>query len=130
MLTVNVEIFKLIGVAFCLAQSIVRLPVDEFLLAPKHSVAATAWFDHFVINIQVGDSIVRKSRETLERAIHLVENTQRWCAKVVYGDTDRFVTPCDFTLPTYCMLIRSTFTLPLLLSIAIAKISVSRYVRI
>ena len=40
---------------------------------------------------QVGDSIVRKSRETLERAIHLVENTPRWAAKVVYGDTDRSV---------------------------------------
>jgi len=39
----------------------------------------------------VGDSIVRKSRETLERAIHLVENTPRWAAKVVYGDTDRSV---------------------------------------
>jgi len=41
--------------------------------------------------VQVGDSIVRKSRETLERAIQLVENTPRWAAKVVYGDTDRFV---------------------------------------
>lgn len=39
----------------------------------------------------MGDSIVRKSRETLERAIHLVENTPRWAAKVVYGDTDRSV---------------------------------------
>jgi len=40
---------------------------------------------------QVGDSIVRKSREILERAIQLVENTPRWAAKVVYGDTDRSV---------------------------------------
>jgi len=32
---------------------------------------------------------VRKSRETLERAIHLVESTPRWAATVVYGDTDR-----------------------------------------
>lgn len=38
---------------------------------------------------QVGDSIMRKSRETLERAIHLVENNKQWAAKVVYGDTDR-----------------------------------------
>ncbi|KAK3097907.1 hypothetical protein FSP39_014334 [Pinctada imbricata] len=38
--------------------------------------------------IEVGDSIVRKARETLERAIQLVEDTPRWGAKVVYGDTD------------------------------------------
>lgn len=29
-----------------------------------------------------------KARETLERAIHLVEVTPRWGARVVYGDTD------------------------------------------
>ena len=29
-----------------------------------------------------------KARETLERAIHLVETTPRWGAQVVYGDTD------------------------------------------
>lgn len=29
-----------------------------------------------------------KARETLERAIHLVEATARWGAQVVYGDTD------------------------------------------
>ncbi|XP_071818490.1 uncharacterized protein [Apostichopus japonicus] len=38
--------------------------------------------------IEVGDSIVMKARETLERSIHLVENTPKWGAKVVYGDTD------------------------------------------
>ncbi|ELU09367.1 hypothetical protein CAPTEDRAFT_153186 [Capitella teleta] len=38
--------------------------------------------------VEVGDSIVRKARETLERAIALVEDTPRWQAKVVYGDTD------------------------------------------
>ena len=38
---------------------------------------------------KVGDSIVRKARETLERSIKLVEDTPRWGAKVVYGDTDR-----------------------------------------
>ncbi|XP_060083937.1 uncharacterized protein LOC132563202 [Ylistrum balloti] len=38
--------------------------------------------------IEVGDSIVRKARETLERAIKLVEDTPRWGARVVYGDTD------------------------------------------
>ncbi|XP_052808091.1 uncharacterized protein LOC128236972 isoform X1 [Mya arenaria] len=38
--------------------------------------------------IEVADSIVRKARETLERSIKLVEETPRWRAKVVYGDTD------------------------------------------
>ena len=40
---------------------------------------------------KVGDSIVRKARETLERSIKLAEDTPRWGAKVVYGDTDRSV---------------------------------------
>ena len=39
--------------------------------------------------IEVGDSIVRKARESLERAIELVRNTPKWGAEVVYGDTDR-----------------------------------------
>ncbi|KAJ8027419.1 DNA polymerase zeta catalytic subunit [Holothuria leucospilota] len=38
--------------------------------------------------IEVGDSIVMKARETLERSIHLIENTPKWGARVVYGDTD------------------------------------------
>ncbi|XP_078322604.1 uncharacterized protein LOC111104775 [Crassostrea virginica] len=38
--------------------------------------------------IEVGDSIVRKARETLERAIKLVEERKDWGARVVYGDTD------------------------------------------
>ena len=37
---------------------------------------------------QVADSIVRKARESLERAIQLVKETARWQAQVVYGDTD------------------------------------------
>ncbi|XP_045765392.1 DNA polymerase zeta catalytic subunit isoform X1 [Maniola jurtina] len=37
--------------------------------------------------VEVGDSVVAKGRETLERAIRLVKNSQ-WNAKVVYGDTD------------------------------------------
>ena len=36
----------------------------------------------------MGDSIVRKARESLERAIQLVEETPHWQAQVVYGDTD------------------------------------------
>ncbi|KRT82159.1 hypothetical protein AMK59_4402 [Oryctes borbonicus] len=38
--------------------------------------------------IEVGDSVVSKGRETLQRAINLVEKTPKWGAKVVYGDTD------------------------------------------
>lgn len=37
---------------------------------------------------EVGDSVVSKGRETLDRAIKLVESTSKWGAKVVYGDTD------------------------------------------
>ncbi|XP_068087412.1 DNA polymerase zeta catalytic subunit isoform X2 [Hyperolius riggenbachi] len=37
---------------------------------------------------EVGDSIIHKARETLERAIKLVNDTKKWGAKVVYGDTD------------------------------------------
>ncbi|KAJ8355995.1 hypothetical protein SKAU_G00187890 [Synaphobranchus kaupii] len=38
--------------------------------------------------VEVGDSIVHKARETLERAIKLVNDTKKWGAHVVYGDTD------------------------------------------
>ncbi|XP_039603874.1 DNA polymerase zeta catalytic subunit [Polypterus senegalus] len=37
---------------------------------------------------EVGDSIVNKARETLEQAIKLVNETKKWGAHVVYGDTD------------------------------------------
>ena len=36
----------------------------------------------------MGDSVVSKARETLERAVELIEGTPSWQAKVVYGDTD------------------------------------------
>lgn len=36
----------------------------------------------------MGDSVVSKAKETLERAIKLVESTPKWGARVVYGDTD------------------------------------------
>uniref|UniRef100_A0A665WIA8 DNA polymerase zeta catalytic subunit n=1 Tax=Echeneis naucrates TaxID=173247 RepID=A0A665WIA8_ECHNA len=39
-------------------------------------------------NVEIGDSIVHKARETLERAIKLVNDTKKWGARVVYGDTD------------------------------------------
>ncbi|XP_063824008.1 DNA polymerase zeta catalytic subunit [Ostrinia nubilalis] len=38
--------------------------------------------------VEVGDSVVAKGRETLQRAIKLVQNNSNWNAKVVYGDTD------------------------------------------
>lgn len=37
---------------------------------------------------EVGDSVVSKGRETLERAIRMVEANEEWACKVVYGDTD------------------------------------------
>ncbi|CAH1173828.1 unnamed protein product [Phaedon cochleariae] len=39
-------------------------------------------------SVEVGDSVVSKGRETLQRAIEMVENTPEWGARVVYGDTD------------------------------------------
>ncbi|XP_050532925.1 DNA polymerase zeta catalytic subunit [Daktulosphaira vitifoliae] len=39
-------------------------------------------------SIEVGDSVVSKGRETLERAIDLIQSTKNWNAEVVYGDTD------------------------------------------
>lgn len=38
--------------------------------------------------VEVGDSVVSKGRETLQRAINLVDKTAEWGAKVIYGDTD------------------------------------------
>ncbi|KAH7911200.1 hypothetical protein BJ138DRAFT_951686 [Hygrophoropsis aurantiaca] len=38
--------------------------------------------------VEIADSIVQSGRETLEKAIDVIENTTRWGAKVVYGDTD------------------------------------------
>lgn len=43
---------------------------------------------HVTQHFQVGDSVVSKGRETLERAITLIQSTKKWSAKVVYGDTD------------------------------------------
>ncbi|CAG0914828.1 unnamed protein product [Notodromas monacha] len=38
--------------------------------------------------VEIGDSIVSKGRETLEKAIQMVHSNPDWGAKVVYGDTD------------------------------------------
>lgn len=38
--------------------------------------------------VELGDSVVSKGRETLERTIHMIEERSEWNARVVYGDTD------------------------------------------
>lgn len=61
-------------------------------LASALSVTLAQPFSHTCLHLlplQVGDSIVHKARETLERAIKLVNDTKKWGAHVVYGDTDR-----------------------------------------
>lgn len=73
---------------------------------------------------QVGDSIVHKARETLERAIKMVNDTKKWGARVVYGDTDRLVSQnatLFFLFTSHAHLwhrsvLRSTFYLPKQLS--------------
>lgn len=37
---------------------------------------------------EIADSIVQTGRETLERSIKFINETSKWGAKVVYGDTD------------------------------------------
>ena len=63
-----------------------RMPLVEVFVS-MHSLLHECMVNCF----KVGDSIVRKARETLERAIAMVEETPKWGAKVVYGDTDRWV---------------------------------------
>lgn len=48
-----------------------------------------AWLQLMAV-LQIADSIVQTGRETLENAIHMVNNTTKWGAKVIYGDTDRY----------------------------------------
>ncbi|KAI0068183.1 hypothetical protein BV25DRAFT_1793280 [Artomyces pyxidatus] len=38
--------------------------------------------------VEIADSIVQSGRETLEKAIKLIETHHKWGARVVYGDTD------------------------------------------
>ncbi|KAI0296211.1 hypothetical protein BC826DRAFT_1005902 [Russula brevipes] len=38
--------------------------------------------------VEIADSIVQSGRETLEKAIKLIETNEKWGARVVYGDTD------------------------------------------
>lgn len=50
---------------------------------------------------------MRKARETLERAIKMVNETERWNSRVVYGDTDRWVI---LLIRTYCVTSYSTLS--------------------
>ncbi|KIJ68443.1 hypothetical protein HYDPIDRAFT_124966 [Hydnomerulius pinastri MD-312] len=38
--------------------------------------------------VEIADSIVQSGRETLEKAINTIDTTDKWGARVVYGDTD------------------------------------------
>ncbi|KAL4069612.1 hypothetical protein V8B97DRAFT_2024397 [Scleroderma yunnanense] len=38
--------------------------------------------------VEIADSIVQSGRETLEKAINIIDATDKWGAQVVYGDTD------------------------------------------
>ncbi|KAI0669901.1 hypothetical protein C8Q78DRAFT_976102 [Trametes maxima] len=38
--------------------------------------------------VEIADSIVQSGRETLEKAIRVINSTTKWGARVVYGDTD------------------------------------------
>ncbi|TCD71522.1 DNA polymerase zeta [Steccherinum ochraceum] len=38
--------------------------------------------------VEIADSIVQSGRETLEKAIQLIDGNEKWGARVVYGDTD------------------------------------------
>ncbi|EGN99381.1 hypothetical protein SERLA73DRAFT_90742 [Serpula lacrymans var. lacrymans S7.3] len=38
--------------------------------------------------VEIADSIVQSGRETLEKAVRIINATKKWGGKVVYGDTD------------------------------------------
>lgn len=48
---------------------------------------------------ELADSIVQCGRRTLEAAISFVNEHPRWKARVVYGDTDRYMQRHRFSLP-------------------------------
>lgn len=45
-------------------------------------------------SVELGDSIVSKARETLQKTITLVDENKEWGARVVYGDTDSLFVLC------------------------------------
>lgn len=60
-----------------------RMPCIEVFIKMIYNILSIT-----VCFIQVGDSVVSKGRETLERAINLIQSTKKWNAKIIYGDTD------------------------------------------
>ncbi|CEP18773.1 hypothetical protein [Parasitella parasitica] len=48
----------------------------------------SASFSGRMPSVEIADSIVASGRETLERSIKLINETEKWGARVVYGDTD------------------------------------------
>ncbi|KAL9544595.1 hypothetical protein MBANPS3_007546 [Mucor bainieri] len=48
----------------------------------------SASFSGRMPSVEIADSIVATGRETLERSIRLINETEKWGARVVYGDTD------------------------------------------
>ncbi|KAI8639136.1 hypothetical protein BD408DRAFT_392872, partial [Parasitella parasitica] len=48
----------------------------------------SASFSGRMPSVEIADSIVASGRETLERSINLINETKKWGARVVYGDTD------------------------------------------
>lgn len=51
----------------------------------------SASFSGRMPNVDIADAIVLSGRKTLERAVDLIESHPIWEAKVVYGDTDRYL---------------------------------------
>ncbi|KAG8123938.1 hypothetical protein E2320_019316, partial [Naja naja] len=69
-----------------------RIMVKQSMKAYKLDKTITRMLDARQLGLKlianIADSIVHKARETLERAIKLVNDTKKWGARVVYGDTD------------------------------------------
>ncbi|ETE72844.1 DNA polymerase zeta catalytic subunit, partial [Ophiophagus hannah] len=69
-----------------------RIMVKQSMKAYKLDKTITQMLDARQLGLKlianIADSIVHKARETLERAIKLVNDTKKWGARVVYGDTD------------------------------------------
>uniref|UniRef100_A0A8C8FQG0 DNA polymerase zeta catalytic subunit n=1 Tax=Oncorhynchus tshawytscha TaxID=74940 RepID=A0A8C8FQG0_ONCTS len=65
-----------------------RVPPDRRVFDRTNDKLSSANCSGRMPSVEVGDSIVHKARETLERAIKLVNDTKKWGAHVVYGDTD------------------------------------------
>lgn len=51
----------------------------------------SASFSGRMPNVDIADAIVLSARKLLECAIDVIESHPDWGAKVVYGDTDRYL---------------------------------------